>query len=331
MTERVLRGHLADVTPQPSDVIDEGPQRTVLRYRRRASAKPPVLLVPPLAAPAFVFDMRRGCSFVEHLLAAGRAPYLVDYGQIAFANRHLGLEHWVRDVLPQAIAVVSADAKGRPVHVVGWCLGGTLAALTVADNASLPVASITMVGSPVDARNMPLVTPLRAAYDVTGGAFVTAAYRSFGIAPAPLVKRFFQLATFDRYATRPLRVLQNLDNRDYLEQTETINRMMDNMIAYPGRTLGQLYHDIFRANKLASGRIELGEREIDLRKIETPLLSIAGEDDGIAPVAAVHHIKRIVRHAKIATAPGGHVGVIAGTTARDTTWPMIDEFIASTA
>jgi polyhydroxyalkanoate synthase len=286
-----------------------------------------VLLVPPLAAPAFVFDMRRGCSFVEYLLEQGRAPYLVDYGQIKFGERKLGLEHWVRDVLPHAIGAVSADAKGRPVHLVGWCLGGTLSALTAADDPSLPVASVTMVGSPVDATRVPLVTPMRALYDVTGGVVVTTAYRSLGIAPGPLVKRFFQLATFDRYLTRPLRILQNLDDREYLEQVESINRMMDNMIAYPGRTLGQLYHDVFRANKLASGRIELGDREIDLRALQVPLLSIAGEDDQIAPIASVHHVGRIVSQARLELAPGGHVGVIAGTTARDTTWRMIDEFV----
>jgi polyhydroxyalkanoate synthase len=325
-------GGLADVTPLPTDVIDEGPQRTVRRYRLTGKpggrkVRQPVLLVPPLASPPFVFDMRRGCSMAEFLLEREHAVYLVEYGQITFAQRGLGLEHWVDGVLPQAIRAVSQDNAGRPVHVVGWCLGGTLAALAAADDPALPIASIAMIASPVDATRVPLATPIRALYDLTGGFFVTTAYRALGIAPGPVVKRAFQLATFDRYLTRPLRMLQNIEDRDYLEQVETLNRLMDNMIAYPGRTLGQLYHDIFRANKLATGRIELGEHEIDLHVIDKPLLSIAGADDGIAPAAAVHHIKQILPHAQVKTAPGGHVGVIAGTTAADTTWSMIDDFI----
>ncbi len=60
-----------------------GPQRTVRRYLRPGepagsaaaeASRPPVLLVPPLAAPATCFDLRRGCSVAEHLLAAGHRP-----------------------------------------------------------------------------------------------------------------------------------------------------------------------------------------------------------------------------------------------------------------
>lgn len=66
-----MRGGIADLRRMPAEVIDSGPQRTVSRYegsRRRN----PVLLVPPLAAPAICFDLRRGCSVAEHLLQRGR-------------------------------------------------------------------------------------------------------------------------------------------------------------------------------------------------------------------------------------------------------------------
>src|SRR3954449_6921022 len=115
---------LADRTPTPSSVIDIGPQRTVHRYRlpRRASAHSPVLLVPPLAAPARCFDLRRGCSVAEHLISLGYPTYLVDYGPIGFGDRQLGLEHWVEDVIPRAVEAVAADADAgaeSEVQVVG--------------------------------------------------------------------------------------------------------------------------------------------------------------------------------------------------------------------
>src|SRR4051794_9635835 len=97
----------------PSTVIDRGPQRTVSRYlpvehaARRPRGKAPVLLVPPLAAPAVCFDLRRGCSVAEHLLRSGRRTYLIDYGPIQFADRDLGLEHWVDDVIPAAVRAVA--------------------------------------------------------------------------------------------------------------------------------------------------------------------------------------------------------------------------------
>src|SRR3954451_17558250 len=94
----------ADLTRQPSSIIDEGPQRIVHRSHsgpRARQKRAPVLLVPPLAAPASCFDLRRGCSLAEHLTSLGYPTYLVAYGPISFSDRALGLEHWVEDVLPQ--------------------------------------------------------------------------------------------------------------------------------------------------------------------------------------------------------------------------------------
>src|SRR5215207_11099927 len=139
----------------PSTLIDEGPQRRVHRYlplgrgRRRAAA-PPVLLVPPLAAPAFCFDLRRGCSLAEHLLLGGHEVYVVDYGEIEFSDRTLGLEHFFDEVIPEAIRATSADAGGRPVRLIGWSLGGILALLAHAGDSELPVDAVALVGSPFD-------------------------------------------------------------------------------------------------------------------------------------------------------------------------------------
>ena len=109
-----------------------------------------MLLVTPLAAPAICYDLRRGCSLVEHLVDAGRPTYLVEYGAVSFRDRSLGMEHWIEEVVPTAIREVSAHAGGRPVHVVGWSLGGVFALLAAAGDADLPIASITALGSPFD-------------------------------------------------------------------------------------------------------------------------------------------------------------------------------------
>src|SRR3954449_12717795 len=136
VAHKMLYGGLADLRKMPRTLIDEGLLRQVYHYRPAGRAKEegdPVLLITPLAAPASCFDLRRGCSLVEHLVTEGRPTYLVEYGEVSFANRRLGMEHWVDEVIPRAIEEVSAHAGGRPVHLVGWSLGGTVALLTAAD------------------------------------------------------------------------------------------------------------------------------------------------------------------------------------------------------
>ena len=135
VAQKVLYGGLADLRPMPRTLIDEGTLREVYHYRPKGQVSEsgdPVLLVTPLAAPSLCFDLRRGCSLVEHLVTEGRPTYLVEYGEVSFKDRNLGMEHWVSEVLPEAIRAVSRHAGGRPVHLVGWSLGGIFALLTAA-------------------------------------------------------------------------------------------------------------------------------------------------------------------------------------------------------
>ncbi len=330
--DAVLRGGLADLRLLPAAIIDEGPNRTVYRYLPHDEHDlrgSPVLLVPPLAAPALCFDLRRGCSLAEHLLAAGHPTYLLDYGSIAFADRTLGIEHWIDEVIPRAVEAVRADHAGRPVQLAGWCLGGIMSLLVAAGGES-PVRSVAMVASPFDFTQVPMVAPLRPLVNLTGGLLGTAIYRALGGAPAPIVKRAYQLASLDKYLTKPLAIALNLDDRDFLAQIEAVDRFTDNMLAYPGRTFGQLYHRFFRANDLAEGRLELNGRVIELADVRVPVMSVAGTGDGIAPLPAVHHVAELMPNApgvRLERAPGGHLGVLTGRAARESTWSFLDEFL----
>ena len=330
---KTFYGGVADLRPMPRTLIDEGPQRAVYRYRSEGVERGdalPVLFVPPLAAPALCFDLRRGCSLAEHLVGTGRPTYLVDYGDISFNDRDLGIEHWVDEVVPRALAVVSEHAGGRPVHIVAWCLGGIFSLLTAADQPALPIASISTVASPFDVNAVPLVAPLRPLVNLTGGRGVTVIYRALGGAPRPLVKKAFQFSALDKYLTKPMAVLSRLDDTEFLAQLEAVDRFTDNMIAYPGRTFGQLYHHFLRANDLAEGGIDLAGRHIDVAKVSAPVLVVAGDGDGIAPKAAVHHLVDLLTGSpdvRYEVCPGGHLGVLAGRGARATTWPLLDEWM----
>ena len=265
-----------------------------------------MLLVPPLAAPAICFDLRRGCSVAEHLVQGGRPTYLVDYGEIEYADRGLGLEHWIEEVVPSAIRAASEDAGGRPraASSAGASAASSRCSRSAAD-PTLPVASVALIASPFDFSKVPLVAPLRPIAAVTRGWGITQLYRLLGGAPAPLVKRGYQLAGFDKYLMKPWTVLSNLHDRELLAQIEAVDAFMDRMHAYPGRTFGQLYHRFFRTNDLADGTLALDGGTIDLAVLKLPVLAVAGRGDGIAPVAACHHVEALLPRAKVelATAP----------------------------
>lgn len=329
---------VADLTPLPSSIVHEEPQCSVRRYRgrRRPRAdRAPVLLIPPLAAPSSCFDLRRGCSLAEHLTGLGHPTYVVDYGPISFGDRALGLEHWIDAVLPAAIGAVSRDAGGAPVRPVGWCLGGILVLLAAAAHRELPIASVATVASPFDFARVRLAAPLRQLARLTGGAFGTVLYRLLGGAPGPLVSRGFQLVSPDRYVTKPLWTLRNLGDREAIAQSEAVDAYMTRMLAYPGRSFGQLYHRFFIVNELANGTLRLGDdRAIDLADVRVPVLAIAGAADALAPADAVAVLAELLPSApsvRLEVAPGSHLGVLTGGAAAETTWRHLDEFLAANA
>ena len=331
--DKLFRGGLADLRPTPAQIIHEEPQCTVFRYLRSDSCPQnalPVLLVPPLAAPALCFDLRRGHSIAEHLLGLGHPTYLVEYGAIAFSDRDLGLEHWVEDVIPTAVRRVSEQHGGAPVQLVGWCLGGIMSVLAAAGDPDLPIDRIACVASPFDFTRVRLMAPIRPIANLTNGLLVTTLYRALGGAPSPLVRRAFKLTSIDKELTKPIAVATNLHDRDFLAQLEAVDRFMGSMHAYPGRTFGQLYHQFFRVNALAGGSLVLADHEIDLADVRVPVLSVAGETDVLAPKAAVHHLGELLPNApevRLETAPGGHLGVLTGRGARHSTWRHLDEFL----
>ncbi|WP_218851272.1 alpha/beta fold hydrolase [Nocardioides panaciterrulae] len=335
VAHKVLYGGLADLRPMPRTLIDEGTLREVYHYRPSGKVKEqgdPVLLVTPLAAPALCYDLRRGCSLVEHLVTLGRPTYLVEYGQVSFRDRALGMEHWIDEVVPTAIREVSEHAGGRPVHVVGWSLGGIFAMLTAADSPDLPIASLTVVGSPVDVKQVPLVAPLRPLLNLTAGrGMITRTYQALGGAPRPLVRWAFQLSSFQKLVTKPVAVATHLDDTEFLAQLEAVDRFTANMIAYPGRTFGQLYHRFIKGNALVTGSMELGDRTISLADISVPVLVFGGATDGIAPAPAVKSVVPLLTGApevRFEIVPGGHLGMLTGRRARTSTWQVLDEWVA---
>jgi polyhydroxyalkanoate synthase len=262
------------------------------------------------------------------MTALGYPTYLVDYGPISFEDRALGLEHWIEDVLPSAIRTVSEHAGGARVHTIAWSLGGVMTPLAAAAQPDLPLASMSLVGSPFDFERVRLLAPIRALARLTRGAFVTSLYRMLGGAPAPLVSLGFQATAIQRLIGRPLFLARNLDDRETLAHVQAVDDYMANMFAYPGRTFGQLYHRFFFVNDLVDGRLELTDHEIDLSACRIPVLAVASPDDLLAPEDACFAVKDLLPDVRLETAPGGHLGVLTGRSAKDTTWAHLDQFIA---
>lgn len=329
----LVKGGIADTTRTPSEVIDSGRTRELHRYDRAPGVRAkglPVLLVPPLGAQASCFDLRRGLSLAEELVAKGRPTYLVDYGPLKGADSKVGIEHFVNDVLPPAIRKVSEDAGGRDVHLVGWCMGGLLSIGTASIYRDLPIRTVAMVASPFDTSKIPSLRAVQAIGKVTDGRIIGTALKAAGSVPAPLVSLGFKATALPVYLKKPRTLWTRREDRDFLGQIQAVDSIMNNMLAYPGRATLQVYQRMALRNELASGRVQGPNHLIDLAEIRVPVMNVAGESDVLVPPAAAHHVGTLLPNSpdvRLPLAPGGHLGVLTGTQAPATTWTELHAFL----
>lgn len=328
----LVKGGIADTTRMPSDVIAEGHKSTLHRYHPAEVEQRglPVLMVPPLGSQSTCFDLRRGCSLTEHFVESGRPTYLVDYGEMGAEDKTLGLEFFVNDVVAPAVRQVSADNGGALVNLVGWCMGGLISLVATAAHEDLPVNAVAMVASPFDLSKNPALAPVRFIGKYTDGNLIGSALKAIGTIPAAVVGPAFKLTALPTYLKKPLTLYKYRDDREFLAHVEAVDGLMNNMLAYPGRATLQAYQRLALKNELATGTIQGPNKEVRLADVTVPVMNVAGTGDVLVPVAVAHQVGELLPNSpdvRLETAPGGHLGVLAGAAARENTWALIDDFL----
>lgn len=337
---RILGGHqVAADRETPYTVICDEPHRTLRRYGTdaqvaAAAQRPPVLLIPPLAVPARCYDLGPGQSVTEHLLATGRVPYVVDFGDVGRAERHMGFADYFDHIVPDAITRTIDDhfaGGGGQIDLAAWSLGGTLTFLTVAAHPDLPVRSITAVGTPLDYDAVVPYPLVKRLMRPVGGVPITAALRTMGGIPAPLVRIAYRATAWDREIRKPSYIMRNAHNADALARMQVIDRFQNSMPGYAGKVSLEMWQNFVYRDELASGVVDFDGRIVDITSITQPIQLFGSHRDAIASWRAAHHGVELFTAASAVhfdTVETSHLGLIAGDAAFAQTWPRVDEFLS---
>ncbi|GAA4940586.1 polyhydroxyalkanoate synthase [Actinomycetospora succinea] len=353
MRSRVLEGPLADLRRMPRTAFDTGPgdagdhgvgrahglaragSVSTYRYAVHPTARlrgSPVVLVSPLGACGVAFDLRRGNSLVEHLVGEGRPVYQVDDEDLVGHGASISpgpadLERWVDEILPHVVRTVSDAHQGAPVHLVGWSIGGLHAVLTAAGHADLPLASVTAIAAPFTLDEVPPVVGARPLAIAAGGPVLATLQTLLALMPLPRLLRALGLGSLDELLTAPLTMIARLDDREFLAQLEAVDDLRA-LIGDQARFIGTYFRAMVAPEDLEAGRVPVGRRVVDLSDLRRPVLLVAGETDRVVPPRAVRTGTRRLTGAdtRLTTAPGGHLGVLVGRAAKNTTWARMCAF-----
>jgi polyhydroxyalkanoate synthase len=303
------------------DVVWRRDKAQLWRYRAGRAGGPPVVIVMSLVSRSYVLDLRPRHSFVAGLGRAGCDVYLLDWGVADERESANGLSAYADGYVPDALRAAAACA-GRPVTVLGYCLGGLLAVFALALRPDLPVEGLITMASPVDFAPMESARIFRDRWadpadllDATGN-----------VPPDVLVSGFrLQRPTADlaAYAT----LWERLWDDEFLDGYQALGQWTRDHVPFPGAAFTELAA-IARDNAVVSGSVRLAGRPVDPGAITSPVLVLTARTDHVVPPQAATPLLDLVRsqHREHLQVDAGHVALVAGRQAATQTIPAIARF-----
>ncbi|MBK8973811.1 MAG: alpha/beta fold hydrolase [Hahellaceae bacterium] len=297
----------------------------------------PLILVPPLAATAMIFDLLPQRSVVRYFLARGFDVYLVDWGEVTEDHSHLSLQSYVMDWMPEIINVVKKRSGQDEVSCFCYCMGGLLTLMYAAVHQPSGIRNIVTVASPVDmhqggvaGRALSLIyRPARIISRVLNISLMDLPSRYLHI-PGWMSSLVFKLTNPMGSVISSLELLVNYWDREYVKVHTTMSKWFDDMVDYPGETIKEMVVKMALNNQMAKGRMKMGEQHAEFSAIDCSILAFAGRTDKLVTPAAAHRVLEIVssQDKEFCVVGGGHAGVFAGRTAPSETWAISADWLA---
>jgi len=113
----------------------------------------PLLLVPPFINKFYILDLQPDNSFVAHAVSRGHTVFMVSWRNPGPDQGKLTWDDYVSRGVVEAIEQVKAISRQPRINALGFCVGGTILAATLAalaDAGEFPVESMTLMTTLLD-------------------------------------------------------------------------------------------------------------------------------------------------------------------------------------
>jgi len=324
----LTRGREPRLGQTPREAIYRTNKSILYRYGPQAPKRHavPVLFVPNLGiSRPYIFDLMPGSSFVEHMVQQGFDFYLLDWGVFGDEDNGLTVDECVTRILPKMVRKLLQRSEAEGVNLLGYCMGGPLAAAYAALYPE-PVKTLINMAGPIDYAQAGVFTTWLDAryYDVDK------LVDTFGSMPADLVRAGFKMLRPTMDLTTYGNLWWNLWNEKYVEGYLALNRWANEYVPFPGEFFRQWVKEFYQANKLIKGELSLGGQPVRLSAIRCPLFVVGAKHDYICPPKCARARMDAVESTdkQYMELPGGHISLIAGRSAARQVWPRVSAWLA---
>ncbi|MGE3246004.1 MAG: PHA/PHB synthase family protein [Beijerinckiaceae bacterium] len=275
-----------DMATSPGKVVFRNDLMELIQYAPSTESvyKRPLLIVPPWINKFYVLDLNPEKSFVRFCVENGLTVFLVSWVNPDQRHADKSFEDYMREGILGALDAIEAATGERDVTAIGYCVGGTLLAITLAWMAAVGdrrISSATLFTTQVDftdAGDLKLfvdaarIKALEERMQQTGyleGAKMAAAFNM--LRPNELIWGYF----VNNYlkGTEPMPF-------DLLTWNSDSTRM-------PAANHSFYLRNCYLENTLARGEMTIAGKLLNLRDVTIPIYNLAAREDHIAPPRSV--------------------------------------------
>jgi polyhydroxyalkanoate synthase subunit PhaC len=241
----------------------------------------PLLIVPPWINKFYILDLQEKNSMIRWLAAQGHTVFVISWINPDAEYANVGFEEYINEGVLQAMDAVEQATGEKQINAIGYCIGGTLLATTMAYMAAQNdnrINSATFFTSMLDFSspgelglfiNEELLTSLEEKMDREGYLDGSEMAGTFNLLRAnDLIWSFYVNNYLLGNDPRPF---------DLLYWNSDSTRMPAKMHKWYLRNL------YLENNLVKPGKIVLNDTPIDLTTIKTPSIFVSTVDDHIAP------------------------------------------------
>jgi polyhydroxyalkanoate synthase subunit PhaC len=264
-----------------------------------------------------------GKSFAEWLVAQGFDVFCIDWGTPGDEDRYVTFDDIVDGAIGRAIKKVSETVSHGKTHVLGYCMGGTLAAIHGAVHPER-IQSFVALAAPVKFNDGSLL----AQWTNQKGFDLDALVSGTGNVPWQLLQGAFQMLRPTLPLMKAVNLIDRAWNDEFLDGFLALETWGNDNVSLPGEFYRTYIGDLYQKDLLLQGQFRLRGQRVDLKNFTSPTLAVTFEHDNIVPGPSAAALieacgAKDKQHLHL---PGGHVGAVVSKHAAKTLWPQLVAF-----
>ncbi|MCB1556478.1 MAG: class I poly(R)-hydroxyalkanoic acid synthase [Alphaproteobacteria bacterium] len=273
----------------PGRVIYQNELMQLIQYdpTTKSVFRRPLLIVPPWINKYYILDLRPDNSFVRWAVAQGHTVFVISWVNPDKALAQKRFEDYMRDGVLAAMTQVEAATGVSDCNLLGYCLGGTLTAITLAwlaaEGQVARVASATFLTTMIDFAQS---GEMKLFVDDTQLALLDQEMAEKGVFPGSVLKKTFSLL-------RANDLIWSFVVNNYLMGREPFPFDLlywnDDATNMPAAMHSFYLRKCYNENRLpVPGGVTMDGVPIDMTAVKTPCYFLSTKEDHIAPWKATY-------------------------------------------